>query len=78
MLYVTILLVVAAALVVLLALMVWLLVAAKRAATAAQVARCALDENIGVLSDRAAALRAELERRRHPRTSGGTEDSTTA
>lgn len=78
MLYVTILLVAAVALLVLLILLVRLVTSARRAGVALQDARRALDEGTGEIDASAATLRAELERRRHPRTSGGPDDSTTA
>lgn len=64
MMWVTLLLPTGVALVVLLALLVWLAVTARRAADAVAAARSALDENAGMLSARAAALRVELQQRR--------------
>lgn len=78
MLYVTILLVAAVALLILLILLVRLIRSTRRAAEALHDARRALDEGTGEIDASAATLRAELERRRHPRTSGGPDDSTTA
>lgn len=64
--YLTSLLLVAGALVVVLVLLLRLIGPVRRVADAARVTRGELTRGVGLLSARMAALRVELDRRRHP------------